>query len=262
MGCQSEVYLGDWLTFTICTHDPDTGESMDAGAPPTYRVYEDETGAAIMSGTMTLLDDPNTVGFYSERVECSLAHGFEAGRSYNVYIRAVVDAHPGAISYGFRALESLPYAVWNYAPRTLTQSAAAILSAVSGSDITFTRGVKNVITLTGLTFDPTRTYAYFSMKIDQEDLDTESIVMIREGAGGLLTLNGAPGAATQGTLVVAGVAPNQAATVTLKGLASSCLLVRAGLVYGLKQIVPAEPDPYMVTYGAAAVAYDIPRAIT
>lgn len=107
MGCQSEVYIGDSLTFTITTHDPETGESMDADAAPVYSVYEDETGAAILSGTMALLDAANTTGFYSEQIACTAANGFEDGKSYNVWISATVDSHPGAISYAFRARAKL-----------------------------------------------------------------------------------------------------------------------------------------------------------
>ena len=56
MGCQSQVILGANLTFTITTHDPDTGELTDADAAPSYRVYEDETAVPILTGTMALLD--------------------------------------------------------------------------------------------------------------------------------------------------------------------------------------------------------------
>jgi hypothetical protein len=104
MGCQSEVFIGDNLTFTITCHDPDTGVLTDADAPPSYRVYEDETGAAILNGNMAILDNANTTGFYSELINCTVGNGFEHGRSYNIYIEATVDGDTGGISYGFRAL--------------------------------------------------------------------------------------------------------------------------------------------------------------
>lgn len=111
MGCQSAVIIGDNLTFTICTHDPDTGVLTDADAPPAYRVYEDETGAAILNGTMTILDNVNTTGFYSEQIACTVGNGFEHGRSYNIYIEATVDGDTGGISFGFRAIDE-EEAVW------------------------------------------------------------------------------------------------------------------------------------------------------
>lgn len=103
MGCQSQVDLGDYLTFSICTHDPDTGELADADAAPAYRLYEDETVTPILTGAMSALDPVNTVGFYTERVECSAANGFEAGKSYTIYIVATVDGDEGGVSYAFVA---------------------------------------------------------------------------------------------------------------------------------------------------------------
>ena len=101
MSCQSRVTLGDNLTFTITTHDPDTGVLTDADAAPVYRVYENETAVAILTGTMAILDNAGTTGFYSELVACTAANGFEIGKSYNIYIAATVDSDTGGISYGF-----------------------------------------------------------------------------------------------------------------------------------------------------------------
>ena len=105
MGCQTEVYIGDDLTFTVNTHDPETGEASDADALPTYRVYEHETAAPILTGVMALLDAAGTTGFYAETIVCSALNGFEHGKSYSIYIEATVDSHPGTISYVFRALD-------------------------------------------------------------------------------------------------------------------------------------------------------------
>jgi len=104
MGCQTDVYLGDDLTFSVCTHDPTTGVLTDADAEPTYRIYEDETLAAILNGTMTILDNPNTTGFYTELVACTAANGFEDRRTYTIYIEATVGGDTGGICYGFRVL--------------------------------------------------------------------------------------------------------------------------------------------------------------
>lgn len=106
MGCQTEVTIGDNLTFSITTHDPDTGVLTDADAAPIYRVYEDETAVPILTGTMTILDNANTTGFYTELIACTAANGFEIGRSYTIYIEATVDADTGGISYGFTVVSS------------------------------------------------------------------------------------------------------------------------------------------------------------
>lgn len=103
MGCQSEVTIGDYLTFGICTHDPDTGELANADFAPLWRLYEDETVLPILFGTMAALDPLNTTGFYTERVHCSAANGFELGKSYTIYVQATVDADTGGVAYAFVA---------------------------------------------------------------------------------------------------------------------------------------------------------------
>jgi hypothetical protein len=64
-------------------------------------VYEDETGTAILTGTMAKLDDANTIGFYSEELTISSGNGFEAGRSYTIYISATVGSVTGTTERHF-----------------------------------------------------------------------------------------------------------------------------------------------------------------
>jgi hypothetical protein len=95
------MYLGSWkiddlLTFYANTHRFDTGAATDADSVPSYRIYEDETGTAILTGSMALLDSSNTAGFYSEQITLSAANGFEKGKSYAVYISAAVNSVTGA----------------------------------------------------------------------------------------------------------------------------------------------------------------------
>jgi hypothetical protein len=104
MGCQTECDIGDNLTWTVTTHDPTTGALTDADAVPAYRVYEDETGATLMTGNMAKLDDAGTTGFYSEQIAVTAANGFEDGKSYNIYITAAVGGTTGGISYAFKAV--------------------------------------------------------------------------------------------------------------------------------------------------------------
>jgi len=94
-------YLGSWkiddlLTFYANTTRFDTGAATDADAVPAYRVYEDETGTAILTGNMALIDSSNTAGFYSEQITLSAANGFEKGKCYAVYISAAVNSVTGA----------------------------------------------------------------------------------------------------------------------------------------------------------------------
>ena len=94
--------IDEWHTFTVNTHDPSTGAATDADAAPTYRIYEDETGTPILTGTMTLLDGANTAGFYSERIQLTAAAGFEEGKSYNIYIEAAVGGVTGTTRRSFQ----------------------------------------------------------------------------------------------------------------------------------------------------------------
>lgn len=101
------MYLGSWkiddlLTFPANTHSASTGAATDADAVPTYRIYEDETGTAILAGNMALLDGSNTAGFYSEQVTLSAANGFEKGKCYTIYISAAVSSVTGTIAHTFQ----------------------------------------------------------------------------------------------------------------------------------------------------------------
>ena len=133
MGCQGTVEIGDNLVFSVCTHDPDTGALTDADAAPAYRIYEDETATAILSGTMAILDTGNTTGFYTEIIACTTANGFEDGKTYSIYISATVDSDTGGICYGFRAVTAIA---------TLMTSASITVTGpvVTGGDVTTYRG--------------------------------------------------------------------------------------------------------------------------
>jgi hypothetical protein len=105
MGCPTEIEIGDNLVFSICTHDPETGILTDADGNPTYRVYEDETATPLATGTMAKLDDANTTGFYTESIACTALLGYENGKSYTIYIEAIVDTNTGGITLGFKAYD-------------------------------------------------------------------------------------------------------------------------------------------------------------
>jgi hypothetical protein len=115
-------YIDDTLTFTVNTHTVTTGAATDADAVPAYRVYEDETGTAILTGNMAKLDDANTTGFYSEQITLSAANGFEVGKSYSIYVAATVNSVAATQSFNFKviAAELTATGVWAAATRSLT----------------------------------------------------------------------------------------------------------------------------------------------
>jgi hypothetical protein len=140
MGCQSTVSLGANLTFSICTHDADTGALTDTSAAPAYRIYEDETATAILTGIMTALDTVTT-GFYTEQVACTTANGFDVDKSYTIYIEALVDGITGGIAYGFTVTstvfkKNVALAKFSFVMRDSTTHAAA-----SGLAVTATRSI-------------------------------------------------------------------------------------------------------------------------
>ena len=116
MGCPSIAILEKNLTFSVATHDPDTGVLTDAASTPSYRIYEDETATPILTGNMDKLDDANTTGFYTEQVGVTDANGFEEFKTYTIYIEATVDADTGGITYAFLALSQSSIAKINGIP--------------------------------------------------------------------------------------------------------------------------------------------------
>jgi hypothetical protein len=102
MGFLGRWEIDDLLTFPVNTHSPSTGAATDADSVPTYRVYEDETGTPILTGSMALLDGANTAGFYSEQITLSAANGFETGKSYTIYVSATVGGVVGTMAHTFQ----------------------------------------------------------------------------------------------------------------------------------------------------------------
>ena len=128
MGCPTHVELEDNITFSITTHDPDTGVLTDASAVPIYRVYEDSNETAISNGDMDdgsggtdQFDDGNTTGFYVKTIACTDALGFEEGKSYTIYIEATVDGDKGGMAYSFKVSSTY---------KAITNAAAGSLSGV------------------------------------------------------------------------------------------------------------------------------------
>ena len=258
MGCQSDVYIGDNLTFSICTHDPDTGALTDADSAPAYRVYEDETGTAILTGTMAKLDDAGTTGFYSEQIACTAANGFEHSKSYNIYVEATVDSDTGGISFGFRALTG-GLEEWTYATRTLTQSAASVISAVSGSFINITRGDSLSASLTGLGDISGRSKLWFTVKHDRSGADTAAIIQIEETAG-LVYLNGsAASVAGNGSITVDDASAGNI-TIALDETETDDLPVFSGLYYDV-QMLTAAGAVTTLTASTCNILADVTRAV-
>lgn len=131
--------LDDLLTFAANTHTPATGAATDADSVPTYRVYEDETGTAILTGSMAKLDDANTTGFYSEQITLSAANGLEVGKSYTIYVSATVGGIVGTLHHTFQ----MAHRIWkkNRAQAGFTFPMETVAGLATGLTVTAERSI-------------------------------------------------------------------------------------------------------------------------
>ncbi len=255
MGCQTEVDLGQDLTFTITTHDPDTGILTDADFPPIYRVYEDETAVPLLIGTMTLLDAGGTTGFYSELIACTAGNGFEHNRSYNVYIEATVDGDMGGISYGFRS----------YVPLSASDVVSLLLShtiiagALRPMDLYLYRGDTWSQVITGLGDLTAATDIWFAMKEDPDDTDNQAIALISETVG-LERINGAVAAVPgNGSITVIAPATRGVIRVDLDEVETAKLVPDRRFWDAQKLVTGTVTTPKA---GRISIQADIVRAVT
>lgn len=186
-------YLGSWkindtLTWTVNTHTASTGAATDADAVPSYRVYEDETGTAILTGNMAKLDDANTTGFYSEQITLSAANGLEKGKSYNIYVSATVDSVVGTDSFGFQIeAEVDANAVSNIGANVITATSIAsnaiAAAKIASGAITSAKFASGAITATAIAADA----------IGASELAADAVTEIQSGlatAAALATVDG------------------------------------------------------------------------
>jgi len=158
------MYLGSWkiddvLTFTCNTHTPATGAVTDADTVPTYRVYEDETGTPILTGSTAKLDDAGTTGYYSEQITLSAANGLEKGKTYTIRVSATVGGVTGAMSHTFQIEAEVDA---NIVSDSTLQSNVADIHTDTGTTIpgtitTMQGNVTDVLTDTGTTIPGTIT---------------------------------------------------------------------------------------------------------
>lgn len=74
------------LEFDGQTHDPSTGALADADSTPTYAVFQQGNGTAILTGNMT----KRSTGVYDVGITSSVANGFTAGKMHQVKMTATV----------------------------------------------------------------------------------------------------------------------------------------------------------------------------
>lgn len=248
MGCPSSVKLGNNLVFSITTHDPDTGVLTDADALPTYRVYENETGAAILNGTMAKLDDVNTTGFYTEQIACTVANGFEQTKTYTVYIEATVDGDTGGICYGFNMASMASWVL----PVAVAQR------FVQGNDIQIDAGDYMELSFSQLGDISGRQKLWFTVKDSKSEVDAASLIKIEETAG-LEIINGtAATVAGNGAITVTDAVTGDI-TVTLEAEESVKLIEEEGKEYYDVKWVDAAGHELTLVRARALIVSDVTR---
>lgn len=125
---------------------------------------------------------------------------------------AIVAALTAATAY----LAAIAAAVWAYATRTLTQSAASVTSTVSGTTITATRGDTLSASLAGLGNISTRSKLWFAVKVDPDNQTDSSATLLIEETAGLTVVEAAPYATTTDGSISVTNETTGALTITVK----------------------------------------------
>ena len=154
-------------------------------------------------------------------------------------------------------------AVWTSSPRTLTQSAASIVAAVSGSSITIQRGDTLNISLTGLGDLSGYVSLDFTVKVYKSDTDDEAILRIRknlsDSGDGLLRINGeAASEATNASIAIDDINAGDI-TVTLAAEESKTLLSRIDLYYDIQKITATAVNT--MSNGYCTISADVTKAV-
>jgi hypothetical protein len=150
--------------------------------------------------------------------------------------------------------------VWGHDTRTLTQTAASVVAAISGDKISIRRGDSWSVSWTGLGDLSTMDKLWFTLKSDVDDADTASLVQIEEGAG-LVYLNGATAAEAGDGAITIDDAGAGDITVTLQEAATAVLAPATGLRYDV-QLLTSGGTVTTLTRGNAVVLADVGRVIT
>jgi hypothetical protein len=147
--------IDDTCTFYVNSHTPSTGAAVDADAVPDYRVYEDETGTPILTGSMAKLDDANTTGFYSEQITLSAANGFEVGKSYCIRMTIVVGGVTGTALRALQVKAAVPTATEN-ADAALKRDWSSVTGESARSTLNALRFLRNKWSISGTTLTVTK----------------------------------------------------------------------------------------------------------
>lgn len=258
---------GDQIGGTFAIVDPSTGGLSAADALPTaVLVINGVDSAAIVTVEAT-----ETTGRYKWLL--TLPAGIVDGDALAVWVAAAVGDVDGAanvwhgagitsrpsdvLSAISAAIAGVAAAVWAYATRTLTSSAAEVAAALEGAAITVLRGDTLTVSWSGLGDLSDRTKLWLTAKADRHHPDGAAVFQVVEGAG-LAVINGELATTPANAAVVVTDEVAGDVTLVLLGVETAKLSELVAGCWDL-QILTAS-GPRTVTEGTASVRLDVTRA--
>jgi hypothetical protein len=187
-----------------------------------------------------------------------------AGQRVEMYITATIATiATAAVVAGDQADTSLTSdtatAVWAYATRTLTQSAASVAAAVAGSTITCQRGDTLTAALTNIGALTGYSKLWFTVKESKAHTDAQAVLFLEKTAG-LTVVNGAVHVTTTNGSIVVDDEPTGDITITIKPAVTDDLPVMSG--YYDVQMSTAAGAVTTLTTGTFTVNADVTRAVS
>lgn len=243
-------------TFTRNTGAPATGLTL-AEIDFYLTAHNRSTGADIViwNGTQNPTEEIDNCGTYARiYADADLD-------TYDYFARA---SYTGSVSldtdHVMGATDGL--SPWDFGTRTLTQSAASVTAAVSGSVLTILRGDTWTASITGLGDISNYSALWFTVKRDRNDADSASILQVllsspAAGTDGLQYLNGASATASQGSIAVDDASAGDV-TITVDEAATAQLIDQA-CVYDI-QVLRSTGAVNTLSEGECDINADVTRA--
>lgn len=188
-------------------------------------------------------------------------------------LNELIESDAGVSQFTANALEEAPSGggggggstaedIWSYESRTLTQSAASVLAAVTGEDIAVARGTTWSISLTNIGALTNYDTVYLTVKESDSHKDTQAILKVYNHATtGLIRFNGAaPISVANGKITITDI-PTGDITITVQE-AETVNAIPGEYLYDIKGVDNDGNVDLLSSGGKFTIVADITRAIT
>ena len=244
--------------ITSAKYDESTAfpvKSTDSGSTQIARVGADGDTLETLSDEIAAQNDLSAAEVNAE--------ADQALADYDAPTKAEMDtAHALlATAASIAALNDVSAAdIWGYASRTLTQTLAAITAALSGDDVTITRGDEMTLAFTGLGSVSGYKNIWFTVKKSVSYTDAQSVLMVDADTGLLYVQGAAPTAAANGSISVDDADAGDI-TIVVAAVETAKLTIESGIHYDV-QWMDADDDIHTLTIGLekATVSADVTRS--